>query len=392
MTLPKHPKLMNDDELCIWVQSLIERKAPESSSLDYKAEISIDGRPKRIELGKDVSSFANEGGGILLYGVPEEKEQTSGVPIPKSLSGCGINIAEDLPEKIENILLDIVVPPLPELYIKVLNLEELNPKSLLMIYHPESWNKPHMIEGYKDARYYRRGNYRAIIMNERQVEAAYLFRKVSLAHAEDFFKTGDFRTIPGGGRFLRIIFCPRFTLTRKKEMREAEFINWLDKNTPGGCRVDRSPFLNGWSLRVDPKGEFYGKQYELRLFHNGAISFNMDLSWVILENLIYLQDLEEKINRKFLPYANEYFKFLGILGPLSTQVNFYNVRNLEGTHIARRNEHNYFVNDTKGPTPIDKEEVSFVEELSAEELRFHPDVVLKRLMDRLASAFGIWRK
>jgi hypothetical protein len=64
MQFPKHPQLMTDDELCDWLRSLIERKAPESSSLDYKAEIHLDGKKNRIELGKDVSSFANEGGGV----------------------------------------------------------------------------------------------------------------------------------------------------------------------------------------------------------------------------------------------------------------------------------------------------------------------------------------
>ncbi len=191
MLLPKHPKLMSDDDLCDWIKSLIDRRAPESSTLDYKAEISINGKSNRIELGKDISSFANEGGGILLYGVPETKEK--GVPVPKDLSECGVEIPQDIPTNIENILTDIVVPPLPELNIKVLNLKEIKPKSLLMIYHPESWNKPHMIEGYNHARYYRRGNFRSVIMNERQVEAAYLTRKASLYHADNFFKTGDFK-------------------------------------------------------------------------------------------------------------------------------------------------------------------------------------------------------
>lgn len=167
MPLPKHPRLMNDDELCDWVKSLIERRAPESSSLDYKAQISIENKTKRIELCKDVSSFANEGGGILLYGVPEMED--NGVPVPKDLSECGIEIPKDLSMGIENVLTDVVRPLLPELHIRELNLKELAPKSLLIVYHPESWNKPHMVEGYKHARYYRRGNFRAIIMNERQV-------------------------------------------------------------------------------------------------------------------------------------------------------------------------------------------------------------------------------
>ena len=238
--------------LCDWAKSLIDRQAPESGDLDYKAEISIEGKGNRIELGKDISSFANEGGGILLYGVPEMKDD-NGVPIPKDLSECGIEIPME-PIAIENILLSIVAPPLPELEIRVLNLKELDQKSLLLIYHPASWNKPHMVQGYKHVRYYRRLNFGADIMEERQVEAAYSSRRASLGHADEFFKTGDFRDIPEEGRFFRVILCPRFTLTRRQEMHRDKFDSWRYNNYPLEPREIMStnhgewiPFLDGWS-------------------------------------------------------------------------------------------------------------------------------------------------
>jgi hypothetical protein len=386
---------MNDEELYNWVRSLIERKAPESSSLDYKAEIHLDSKIKhnRVELGKDVSSFANEGGGILLYGVPEEDEQESGVPIPKDISECGIEIAEDLPEKIENILLDIIEPPLPELYIKVLKLEELGSKSLLMIYHPESWGKPHMVEGYKDARYYRRGNFRAVVMTERQVEAAYFSRKVSLTHAEDFFETGDFRTITKEGRFLRVVICPRFTLIRKEEMREEQFIEWLRENAPKDFNKSWTPFLNGWSVLSYRDGKISGNSSELRLFHNGSICFNVDLDrYAIKKNenkcFLLLEVMEKLFNNMILSYANKAFEFLKISGPLSAQINLYSVDGLNAIFPHGSS----FGGVSEGSTPIDKNDISFIEELSVDELRFHFDNVLKRLMNRLATVFGIWRK
>lgn len=392
MPLPRHPKLMSYEELCSWVRFLIERKVPESSSLDYKREIHLDGKSKsnRVELGKDISSFANEGGGILLYGVPEEKEQESGVPIPKDISECGIEIAEGLPEKIENILLDVIKPPLPELFVKVLKLDELSPKSILMIYHPESWGKPHMVEGYDDARYYRRANYRAVIMTERLIEAAYFSRKVSLAHAEDFFKTGDFKAIPEEGRFLRIIICPRFTLNRKEKMGETQFIEWLRKNAPKDFNKNCSPFLNGWSVLSHHDGKISHKKAELRLFHNGAICFNMDLdSTAIRENTdnLDLGLMEDFFRENILPFANKAFEFLRISGPVSAQINLYNVKGLN----SRFPEGSSFRYGMRDPKPIEKNDISFTEEFSVEELRFNVDNVLKRLIDRLVTIFGIWR-
>ena len=51
-------------------------------------------------------------------------------------------------------------------------------EKVLLVYHPASWNRPHMTL-YKDGRYYRRGNFRAVLMREREVEAAYAARRAT---------------------------------------------------------------------------------------------------------------------------------------------------------------------------------------------------------------------
>ena len=167
MIFQRHPKLISDADLCTWLNSLIKRKAPESDYLDYKESISISTKKEKMELCKDVTSFANENGGALIYGVPETDQ--NGVPVPKDIAECGIELPSDLIINIENILLDVIAPPLPELFIKVISLDGTSSKSVLLIYHPGSWNKPHMVEGYKQGRYYRRGNFRSILMYEKQI-------------------------------------------------------------------------------------------------------------------------------------------------------------------------------------------------------------------------------
>jgi predicted HTH transcriptional regulator len=139
MLFTRHPKLMNDNDLCNWLTSLITRKAPESEYLDYKESISNKTQKEKIELCKDITSFANESGGALLYGIPQEDQ--NGVPVPKDISECGIELANDFIINIENILLDVVAPQLPELFIKVISLDGSSSKSVLLIYHPGSWNK-----------------------------------------------------------------------------------------------------------------------------------------------------------------------------------------------------------------------------------------------------------
>ena len=45
-----------------------------------------------------------------------------------------------------------------------------------------------------------------------------------------------------------------------------------------------------------------------------------------------------------------------------------------------------------GKTSIEKDILTFYEEMSVSELRFESEKVLKRIVNRLATAFGIWRR
>ena len=45
MALPQpDPRAMSDEELSAWVRALVERRAPESHTLDYKQTIKVDTR------------------------------------------------------------------------------------------------------------------------------------------------------------------------------------------------------------------------------------------------------------------------------------------------------------------------------------------------------------
>lgn len=386
MLFSRHPKLMNDNDLCTWLNSLITRKTPESDYLDYKESILINTQKEKIELCKDITSFANESGGALLYGIPEEDQ--NGVPVPKDISECGIELPNDFIINIENVLLDVVAPPLPELFIKVINLDGSSSKSVVLIYHPGSWNKPHMVEGYKQGRYYRRGNFRSILMNEKQIEEAYLKRKASSEFAKVFFETGNFREIPTQGTFLRAIVCPHFSLFRREEMAERKFKKWLDSNPPDGRRGEWIPFIDGWCFRGYPEGNFYGKQYEMRFFHNGAICLDIDLSSEINQDLLTLTWIEEYIFSKlFLPYLDKVLELHRIEGPISFKFYLFNAKGLK----AKFKSGNWYSDPKIGATPIETMALSFVEESSVNELRLFQPNLQKRLVDRFSSAFGLWR-
>ena len=195
------------------------------------------------------------------------------------LAKCGLQLDGRFAERVENILLDSVRPVLPNLFVKLVTIPSRDGKQIVIIQHPASWNKPHMVEGYKERRYFRRGNYRAVRMSEVEVEAAYASRRSARIQAEEFFRLAECGEIPSdGSQFLRIIIFPVLALEAREKMREQQFQEWLIKNHPNGRAGDCVPFVDGVRFWSTGSGALQGLQFELRLFHNGAISFTIDMT------------------------------------------------------------------------------------------------------------------
>ena len=373
----KDPHLMTDEELSQWAVSQINDRTPESHTLDYKAVLNIREKEKkeRIELCKDVSSFANEAGGVLLYGVPEDN--ASGTPIPKDISYCGLLPTPNIETTVENILTACIEPPLTELFIKRLYPVEIAPKELLIIYHPASWNKPHMVHGYKNYRYYRRGEFQSVPMKEREIEVAYFTRKSATEHAERFIKETNFGIAPEDSvKYIRMVVCPRFPVIRRSEMLENEFREWL-------CRCEERrgewvPFLEGWRFIAIPDGKIQGKKYAFRLYHNGAFCATYDLtSYIGSDQVLDLHDVYRLLDRTVLPYVAYACTILRISGPLCVHVGLHNAR---GLNAAVNEQHNI---------QLETNDATFIEEGSVSELHFNKNAVLRRIMTRVAAAFEV---
>lgn len=385
MRFPKPPQLMKPEELSNFVRRLIQERQPESDALDYKKLANTGTQKDRLELAKDISSFANELGGSVIYGVPEVEED--GVPIPVPLERCGMDINSGMPERIENLLLDGIQPVLPNLFIKLVRLNEIEPKGLLVVHHPASWDKPHMVESYNERRFYRRGNYRTVRMTEREVEAAYASRRAVQASAEEFFRTADLGTVPISGRFFRVIIYPRFTLIRRDEMREDRFRSWLNDNPPAGRQGSWRPFLDGVCFLSYAPGGLNDREFELRLFHNGALSLTMDMEHLLVDSRLELARTVKVLDDYGLGPACKAHELLGVAGPLTLKIIILHAMELEAGFKSEG-----AISLDLGPSSLDRDLVAFVEESSTEELLGQRERLCSRISDRLMSAFGMWRR
>ena len=71
------------------IQALITNQVPEDRRLDYKEQYSIQTDQEKKEFLADVSAFANTNGGHIIFGIQEQRDQTTNKPtgIPNAAPG-----------------------------------------------------------------------------------------------------------------------------------------------------------------------------------------------------------------------------------------------------------------------------------------------------------------
>ena len=162
------------------LKRLLEIQEPESLHLDYKDKRSltppgkggqgIDRQKRAEDVSKDVSSFLNSDGGVLIYGVPEttDPSSTGGAPIPLSQSeGIGFN-PEDKVEKetIENLITSNIQPIPKATLFQITEIDHHGRNVFVVEVKPgigEVWQS-------KDKRYYERFHYKAEPMDHYRIE------------------------------------------------------------------------------------------------------------------------------------------------------------------------------------------------------------------------------
>lgn len=143
------------------VRSLIVSEKEEDLYLDYKSSGALSKEDKKkIEITKDVSSFANSDGGVIIYGISEKDHKPQEITY---IDGC-----EYTKEWLENCIQSIQ-PKIEDLKIYPIRFVDIS-KSVYIVKIPRSNNAPHMA---KDNRYYRRYNFKSVPMEDYEVKDTY---------------------------------------------------------------------------------------------------------------------------------------------------------------------------------------------------------------------------
>lgn len=157
--MPKDPQDWDESDL----QSLIASQTEESIQLDYKRSESLDKTDgKKNEMSKDVSSFANSGGGTIIYGIAENE----GPPpnIPDHLDGVDPSIYSK--EWLEQVLNSRVKPRIDGMLINPVNLTGESSGQVAYVVSIPQGSTAHQASDHK---YYKRFNFESAPMEHYEI-------------------------------------------------------------------------------------------------------------------------------------------------------------------------------------------------------------------------------
>lgn len=146
-----------------YILSLIENEVEESIHLEFKEAAALgksDGIKK--EISKDIASFANSDGGIIIYGIKEENHRAHSLSF--------VNGNEFTKEWIEQLINSTIQRHIPDLKIYPVRFDSSIEKTVYVIQIPKSMEAPHIS---RDKRFYKRFNFESVYMEEYEIRQLY---------------------------------------------------------------------------------------------------------------------------------------------------------------------------------------------------------------------------
>jgi len=401
--LLKHPDQYSDEELETWVRNLVDDQVSEGPRLDYKQAISLKSEKEKLEAAKDISSFANEIGGTIIYGIPE-KRKSDEVALP--LKPYGIDQTPDFESRLENIYIDSISPCLPEWRIRKVELTEYRGKVVYVAWVPESWAGVHMVEAYGNQKYYRRGQLRAVAMSEHEVRQRYERLRIGQSALKDFLSSSELNYpseylheyLQDDIAISHYIACPAMLFSERVNFTTSDMRVWLDEH-----RYELWQWFHKWpfdnwapfAYGVRAKEPNCDPSWMVELHRNGAIS-HWSTAVVRKDDqgkykLLYLEEL--KAIEGFLQFARSFYQIIKYFGPLHFQVIVEN-RPHENLFLQRpANIHTdiRWVPRGGGLSFIRGDEnLSIALSEASSKLIATPNQILKEIADEMFRAFGIW--
>lgn len=156
------------------ITALIHGKAEESIHLDFKAAESLgDSNPKKNEIAKDVSAFANSDGGIIIYGISEQDHRAGELSF--------VDGSAYTKEWLEQVVSSRIQRRIDGLRVFPVRFGGEIARSVYVVKIPRSALAPHMTS---ENRYYKRQNFESVRMEEYEVRDMYSRKQLTHLNIE----------------------------------------------------------------------------------------------------------------------------------------------------------------------------------------------------------------
>lgn len=196
------------------VQRLIDLKEKESAYMEYKESGALQNNDRsKNEVSKDISAFANAGGGIIIYGIIEE----NGIP---AAIDDGFNPSEIDKEWLDQVINSRIRRKIEGIKINQIPLDKARgDRVIYLIYIPQSRKAPHQAG---DKKFYTRRNFISEPMEEYEIRDIFMREEAPDVTLDMFFRRHGAR-------------IERFPLSLKNpETLHSLEINGVLKNEGGG--------------------------------------------------------------------------------------------------------------------------------------------------------------
>jgi len=307
------------------LEALIANQIPESQTLEFKSQTSLNSPGEKRELLKDVTGMANGGGGTLIVGIAD-----GGRDVAVAIQALQDSVVQG---QIEQVLRSGSSPPVLAEVRRI----EVSDGHVLVIDVERSPLGPNRVEHGTHLKYYKRSSTIVTEMTEQEIRDAYL---LAARHQEHRVLEWQRHSLPPAPvtdwptvAVSALPHSPLRDIFQVRDIDEAAF-----KSPPGlapyfkglGMSFDLatySPWLNGISIAEPPSS--HGHPTTFRLHRDGALVYQVSLGAKGFDT-----DTPSHVLNAMLLYAAWVWDQIGMTQPVDLLIQFTGLEgcNLTGTH------------------------------------------------------------
>ena len=165
-------KITNSD-----IEELVLNQVRESKTIDYKRILPEDNDRSKKEFLADVASFANAGGGDLVYGVVENHG------VPSRVAGIKLKDVEQEMLRLEHIIRDGINPRIYGVTVREIQFKD---RYVVVVRIPRSWSAPHMVSYQGYGKFFSRNSYGKHPLDASEIRVAFSLSQQNIDYLRDF--------------------------------------------------------------------------------------------------------------------------------------------------------------------------------------------------------------